>query len=107
MYRQDKGHCEWVSHQETPNLDLIEIGRFVQQVDEIWEDHSREIRQNLEERDRRLKAKKMATAQEKEEQERKETNKMTVEQSGDRAEATGDAREEVDRERCRRNVKTH
>ena len=54
----DKGYCEWVCHQETTNVDMIEFGRFVQQVDANWEDHNREMMmQELEERERRLSAK--------------------------------------------------
>ena len=37
---------------ETTNLDMIEFGRFVHQVDANWEDHSREMMmQELEERE--------------------------------------------------------
>ena len=44
--------------QETTNPDTMEFGRFVQQVDANWEDHSREMmRQELEERERRYKGK--------------------------------------------------
>ena len=68
VYSQDKGYCEWVARQETTNVHMIEIGQFIQQVDANWENNSRELMmKELEEREQRLRANKLARLQEMEE----------------------------------------
>ena len=67
VHSQDKGYCEWVARQETTNVHMFEIGQFTQQVDANWEIHSRELMMELEEREQRLRANKLARLQEMEE----------------------------------------
>ena len=77
MYKQDRQYCEWIARQETTNIHMTGFAQVIQQVDEIWEEYSREMMRELEEREQRLRINKTAKSQEINEQEGQHVNSAT------------------------------